>query len=339
MIRRSPTGFKTLVSSAKSNHCIRTISVSALTTSRLIGSSISPNITVSSLRTYPATFSARSSSISAAKMASSVPTKAQIAEVFSPAALSSVRVFWFHGLSESDLILPPMSVAPRWFQRNEEFDKACYSNFSAQISLLKSPEVTISSLIDAISENYKGEPVPPLDWLSLIILLDQIPRNVFRDADAQIVFTVTDPKALELAHYVLANNIPQQVPVGYRLAYRFWFCLPLEHSEDPNVQVESVTEHEKMFKDLNALITRDEEEIAALDEDTRRCYEVIKERKDILKTWESALMEKYVLGHKRIIDRFGRYPHRNEVLGRASTEEEIEYLTGGGETFGGKRAE
>lgn len=199
--------------------------------------------------------------------------------------------------------------------------------------------MTTVTLIEAVSENYNGEPVPPLDWLSLVILLDQIPRNVFRDADAKIVFTVTDPKALELAHYVLANNIPEQVPVGYRLAYRFWFYLPLEHSEDPSVQVESVTEHEKMFKDLNALISLGEEEINRLDEDTRKCYEVLKERKDILGIWESALMEKYVLGHKRIIDRFGRYPHRNEVLGRKSTEEEVKYLTGGGETFGGKRAE
>lgn len=38
--------------------------------------------------------------------------------------------------------------------------------------------------------------------------------------------------------------------------------------------------------------------------------------------------------HKAIIDRFGRYPHRNVLLGRESTPEEIEYLEGGGETFG-----
>ena len=35
---------------------------------------------------------------------------------------------------------------------------------------------------------------------------------------------------------------------------------------------------------------------------------------------------KYELKHKAIIDRFGRYPHRNEILGRQSTEEEIEFL-------------
>lgn len=41
----------------------------------------------------------------------------------------------------------------------------------------------------------------------------------------------------------------------------------------------------------------------------------------------------YELKHKAIVDRFGRYPHRNAVLGRVSTEEEIEFLKGPGSSF------
>jgi uncharacterized protein (DUF924 family) len=41
----------------------------------------------------------------------------------------------------------------------------------------------------------------------------------------------------------------------------------------------------------------------------------------------------YALSHKKIIDRFGRYPHRNKILGRDSTEEEIEFLKGPGSSF------
>jgi uncharacterized protein (DUF924 family) len=41
----------------------------------------------------------------------------------------------------------------------------------------------------------------------------------------------------------------------------------------------------------------------------------------------------FELKHKAIIDRFGRYPHRNEILGRASTEEELEFLKGPGSSF------
>lgn len=42
---------------------------------------------------------------------------------------------------------------------------------------------------------------------------------------------------------------------------------------------------------------------------------------------------KYALAHKAIIDRFGRYPHRNNILGRASTMEEIEFLKQPGSGF------
>ena len=41
----------------------------------------------------------------------------------------------------------------------------------------------------------------------------------------------------------------------------------------------------------------------------------------------------FELKHKEIIDRFGRYPHRNEILGRKSTAEEVEFLTQPGASF------
>ena len=69
---------------------------------------------------------------------------------------------------------------------------------------------------------------------------------------------------------------------------RKFLYLPFEHSEDPAVQARSV----ELFASLD-------------DEDTLG----------------------YALRHKEIIDRFGRFPHRNEVLGRESTPEELEFLT------------
>lgn len=42
---------------------------------------------------------------------------------------------------------------------------------------------------------------------------------------------------------------------------------------------------------------------------------------------------KYEIKHKQIIERFGRYPHRNEILGRKSTAEEIEFLSQPGSSF------
>ena len=48
--------------------------------------------------------------------------------------------------------------------------------------------------------------------------------------------------------------------------------------------------------------------------------------------WGAGSMD-FELKHKAIIDRFGRYPHRNEILGRESTPEEIEFLKGPGSSF------
>ena len=69
---------------------------------------------------------------------------------------------------------------------------------------------------------------------------------------------------------------------------RQFLYLPFEHSEDPDVQARSV----ELFASLD-------------DEDTLG----------------------YAVRHKEIVDRFGRFPHRNEALGRESTPEELAFLT------------
>jgi uncharacterized protein (DUF924 family) len=43
--------------------------------------------------------------------------------------------------------------------------------------------------------------------------------------------------------------------------------------------------------------------------------------------------DEYALAHSNIIEKFGRYPHRNEIIGRTSTEEELTYLKNDGQTF------
>lgn len=61
----------------------------------------------------------------------------------------------------------------------------------------------------------------------------------------------------------------------------------------------------------------------------------------LIHTWAESLFRangiednhRFELRHKAIIDRFGRYPHRNEVLGRSSTEEELAFLKQPGSSF------
>jgi uncharacterized protein (DUF924 family) len=80
--------------------------------------------------------------------------------------------------------------------------------------------------------------------------------------------------------------------------------LPFEHAEDRAAQERCVT----LFEALLVRCTPEERP-----------------------RFESFLS--YAERHRRVIDRFGRFPHRNEVLGRSATAEETDYLASGGDTF------
>jgi uncharacterized protein (DUF924 family) len=130
----------------------------------------------------------------------------------------------------------------------------------------------------------------PRGRLALILLLDQLPRVIHRgtpDAFAQ------DARARQVAWHGLVSGADRLL----RPIERVFFYLPFEHSENPDDQLRSV----ELFRDLAASV-RDE--------------------------WRSAF-ESYLdfaVRHKEIIDRFGRFPHRNASLGRESTAEELEFL-------------
>lgn len=174
------------------------------------------------------------------------------------------------------------------------------------------------------------EKASPLTWLSLVILLDQVPRNCYRGSESKQVFTRFDPLAQEIALRAIDAGVPEHSPIRYRLAYRFWFHLPLMHSESLEVHKRAVTVHEDMAKDMEEFLQKD---IGALDGDEKVSYELLTEKKDALKAHLESTMD-FEKRHLVIIERFGRYPHRNEAMGRMSTEEEIDYLENGGETFG-----
>lgn len=105
----------------------------------------------------------------------------------------------------------------------------------------------------------------------------------------------TDPLALRQTLAGLAQGQDQQLP----FIQRVFFYMPLEHAEDPAWQQKSV-----------ALFTQ----LAAENPDMAH-YVGFAEQ------------------HKAIIDRFGRFPHRNEILGRETTPEEAEFLTQPGSSF------
>ena len=133
--------------------------------------------------------------------------------------------------------------------------------------------------------------------LALLIVLDQFTRNAFR---GQPQAFAGDARALALAQEGIALGHDQALPPMARI-----FCyLPLEHAEDLACQAHSVA----LF---TALAAAPGAQPAAFFEGTLD----------------------YARRHQEVIERFGRFPHRNAVLGRASSAQEQAYLAQPGSGF------
>ncbi len=126
--------------------------------------------------------------------------------------------------------------------------------------------------------------------LALMLLLDQFPRNIHRGT---LRAFAGDAHARATASTAIERGFDRRAPLDRRV----FFYLPFEHSEDPKDQARSV-----------ALFRRwaEEHRGAARERALERM--------------------KYVLRHQEIVERFGRFPHRNVVLGRESTPEEVAFL-------------
>ncbi len=137
----------------------------------------------------------------------------------------------------------------------------------------------------------------PRGTLAMIVLLDQFPRNIYRGSARAYAF---DERALAACREGQAKGWDELLsPLE-----RAFFYLPLEHAEDLAAQERSV-----------ALFAR------LLDQAETPLREVC------------AGFYDYAVRHRDVIARFGRFPHRNHVLGRDSTPEEIEFLQQPGSSF------
>ena len=137
----------------------------------------------------------------------------------------------------------------------------------------------------------------PRGRLALILLLDQMPRVIHRGTPGAFG---QDARARRVADKGLASGADRLL----RPIERVFFYLPFEHSEDPLDQHRSV----ELFRDLAA---------------------------EVPDAWREAFdfYLDFAVRHKEIIDRFGRFPHRNAALGRESTPEEIAFLEQPGSEF------
>jgi uncharacterized protein (DUF924 family) len=137
----------------------------------------------------------------------------------------------------------------------------------------------------------------PRGRLALILLTDQFPRNIYRGSPSAFAH---DAKALAWSN----DGIEQGLDLKLRPIERVFFYLPLEHAESLEHQEQSV----KHFSGLVALVGP-----------------------ELKETFEEYL--NFAVRHRDIIARFGRFPHRNKILGRVSTPEEIAFLNEPGSSF------
>ncbi len=133
----------------------------------------------------------------------------------------------------------------------------------------------------------------PLGGLALVIVLDQFSRNLYRGTARAFA---GDEHALRIARQMVASGADQCLPT---LLHRAFAYLPFEHDESLASQRESL----RLFKTFEA------------------------QPKRVASYYDAAVR------HAAVIERFGRFPHRNAALGRVSTEEEQDFLRKPGSSF------
>ena len=179
-------------------------------------------------------------------------------------SIRAILAFWFEEISPAT-----------WFKKDALFDDMLMRKFERTI------EQALAGQLDKWAQHKDGR-------LALILLLDQMTRNIFRDT----------PKAYSGDDIACALSL-RSVADGFleaemNMHKRQFFLMPMMHSEDLEIQKQSLP----LFKTL---------------------------------TSESAY--DYAVRHHDIVKRFGRFPHRNQILNRPSSEDEITFLAQPGSSF------
>lgn len=159
----------------------------------------------------------------------------------------------------------------KWFSKDDAFDVTIRRRFLE--TYREAAKGALASWEDT-----------PEGLYALLILLDQFPRNMFRDSRQAFA---TDALALKIARRAIAKGFDRAIQVPER---RFFYT-PHMHAEDLVAQEECIALCER---------ANDPEGV------------------------------KFAIIHRNIIRDFGRFPHRNAILGRETTPEEAEFLAGDG---------
>lgn len=179
------------------------------------------------------------------------------------AAISTILQFWFTDITPQ-----------QWFKKDDQFDDILRDKFGTLV------QDALGGRLDKWAADKDGT-------LALILLLDQMTRNIHRDTP--LAFAGDE---MALAH---ALNAVSKGFLDEGISPRNLFTLmPLMHSED---------------------------------------IEIHRKAKPLFEAYAPPMSLDSLAQHMAIIERFGHYPHRNAILGRPSSDEELAFLNTPGSSF------
>ena len=199
--------------------------------------------------------------------------------------IEALLEFWFGPLDEAGLCAKARRQA--LFRADPEFDAALAEHFGADV------EAALVGDRDEWASNPRGR-------AALVLLLDQLPRNLFRGSPKAFA---GDARALAHARAAVASGDDRALPTEMRA----FLYVPFEHAEAMDAQREGVA----LLTGLRDAQAEGTEAWSAVDGYLHHARD-----------------------HAALIEAFGRFPHRNAVLERTSTPEELEHLADDGRTFG-----
>lgn len=194
----------------------------------------------------------------------------------------SILDFWF-GEAGTDRVIAKRQTS-LWFKKQALTDALIKERFEQTLRRAASGE------LDHWNDTARGR-------LALIIVLDQLPRNIYRDRPQAFAFD-----SLARAH--CEAGLERHDDAGLQAVCRVFFYLPLEHAEDRALQARSVALFRKLAADVGEV--------------DKKLFEGFTD---------------YAQRHQGVVDQFGRFPHRNAILGRESSAQELEFLTQPGSSF------
>lgn len=262
-------------------------------------------------------------------------------QILNPALYNKIQEIWFSGIPAGSSTVSE-DAGKRWFglgspEERISFDNLCTAEFGRALESISPANYPIPA-----AETYEAErehwdtvakPLLPTctpegsdggrgakeasrNALGLVILLDQMPRNIFREKQG-LIYSHYDRIARSVVHSLL-NKPEDQRPdlhpsIRPAMVERLWFYMPLMHSE----YLEDHVKYDEMIHGSK----KDAEE-----KGDERAVEYLKGSLEFEKK------------HVDILKKYGQYPHRNSHLGRKNTVEETAFLDGGGETFSAQKS-